>query len=86
MSLDSPELPRPRGLLTTTAIFALVLGIGGLGIAHQLAQSIEHQKSRVAALKPGIADPETTGSIGPSARSIVIDPCVARERLIVRGP
>ncbi|GLS44139.1 hypothetical protein [Methylobacterium brachythecii] len=86
MSLDSPELPRPRGLLATTAIFALVLGVGGFGIAHRLAQSIEHQKSRVAALKPGIVDPETTGSIGTSARSIVIDPCVARERLIVRGP
>ena len=33
MSLDPSESPRPRGLLTATAIAALVMGIGGLGIA-----------------------------------------------------
>ncbi|WP_147047770.1 hypothetical protein [Methylobacterium gnaphalii] len=86
MSLDPSETPRPHGLLTATAIAALVMGIGGFGLAHRLAQSLEHQKRQAAALPPGIVEPEVTGAIGPAARSIIIDPCVARERLLVRGP
>ncbi len=86
MSLDPLGSRSPRGLLAVTTVLALVMGIGAFGVAHQLARTVDRQVGRVASLPPGIVDPETTGAIGPSMRSIVLDPCLGKEKLIVRGP
>ncbi|GEP01049.1 hypothetical protein [Methylobacterium haplocladii] len=76
----------PRGLLASTALIALVASVGALGLVHHLARTVDRAGSRVASLPSGIADPEVTGSIGTSARSVVLDPCNGKERLLVRGP
>lgn len=86
MSLDPSGSHPLRGFLVSTAVVALVAGVGALGLVHHLARTVAAPGSRYAALPPGVVDPEVTGAIGSAARSIVLDPCNGRERLIVRGP
>lgn len=86
MSLDPSGSNAPRGLLVWTAATALLTGVSALGLVHHLARVVERPGARQASLPRGIVDPVVTGSIGTVARSVVLDPCIGNERLLVRGP
>ena len=75
-----------RGPLASTLVVAAVTGLFSLGLVHYLAQVVEPAGARRARLAGAVAEPQVTGSIGTAARSVVLDPCTGRERLVVRGP
>lgn len=76
MSLDSD--PRAtRGLLSWTLKVSLAVGLAATLLGHAVARRSDPGAALVASLDP---DPVVTGSIGPSARTTVLDPCALRGR------
>lgn len=87
MSLESLDRHPVRGPLGWTVTISLATGLVALGLVHHLARVVDKAESpRHGALARGIGDPDVTGSIASAARSMPLDPCSVRERLVIRGP
>ncbi len=81
MSLDSGS-PTPRGPLAWSIKTTLIVGLAATAFAHHIAKPVDRAAApRPQAARP-IADPETTGSIGPRlqdrAQETHLDPCALR--------
>ena len=71
-----------HGTLRWAIRTSCVAGFVGLAATHYFARADRAEPTRMA--RSGFRDPETTGSIGPGARALRLDPCVLRSD--VRGP
>ncbi len=76
MPLDTGPQPT-RGLLSWTLKVTVAAGLAAVGLGHYVARSVEPGAARIASLD---TDPVVTGSIGPSARTTALDPCLLRGR------
>jgi hypothetical protein len=76
---DDAEL-RPRtGAVAWAVRIALVAILIGCGAAQYLAKAVApHSETARMAAGTAFRDPETTGSITVSARSVTLDPCGLR--------
>ena len=88
MPFDASDPPPTRGVLAWTVRVTAVAGLAALGVAHYAAGAFDAAPTRgVERLARGpVADPETTGSIGPASRRVTVDPCTLPSRTAARMP
>ncbi|MGU3538150.1 hypothetical protein [Methylobacterium sp. A54F] len=86
--LDSAEHPLPgmpetarTGLLAWTLGIALPVILIACTATYHLARIAPNPFGPALLTAQGLADPETTGSIGDGARAVRLDPCALRTGL-----